>query len=278
MQDLRRSVQISMINKSCWLPIVSLLLVMGVAPMAEGEIYSGIGPTDTLADLKRRFPNANFEELHPAWANESELLYKMSGLGIAGEIVVKLDDSVPYYRQMRDAATDEDKKKLWQDLIDKPDQAKTVAWVRWVPASQIPVQRLIAKFGKPDDQGFRDEDMSPYRFWKRGVTALLSDDQKFILHIDYYFTEAEIVQADCKTYGICPPPSQPAPTKHKRSTKRAPNSPQKLARPGFGPPAEPARNVKIARRHAARIRAPHMRRAACRSGFGTWALAVQLSV
>jgi len=57
-----------------------------------------------------------------------------------------------------------------------------------------------------------------------------------------------------------------------------PNSAQKLARPGFGPPAEPARNVKTARRHAARIRAPQVRRAACRSGFGTRALAVQLSV
>jgi hypothetical protein len=37
-----------------------------------------------------------------------------------------------------------------------------------------------------------------------------------------------------------------------------PNSPQKLARPGFDPPAEPAREVKTSRRHAARIRAPHM--------------------
>jgi len=58
----------------------------------------------------------------------------------------------------------------------------------------------------------------------------------------------------------------------------APNSAQKLARPGFGPPAEPAREVKTSRRHAARIRAPHMQRAARRCGFGTRALAVQLSV
>jgi len=61
-------------------------------------------------------------------------------------------------------------------------------------------------------------------------------------------------------------------------TTPRPNSAQKLARPGFGPPAEPARGVKTARRHAARIRAPQMQRAACRSGFGTWAPAVQLSV
>jgi len=57
-----------------------------------------------------------------------------------------------------------------------------------------------------------------------------------------------------------------------------PNSAQKLARPGFGPPAEPAREVKIARRHAARNARLTCRRAARRSGFGTWALAVQLSV
>jgi len=62
------------------------------------------------------------------------------------------------------------------------------------------------------------------------------------------------------------------------SSGRRPNSPQKLARPGFGPAAEPPRNVKNSRRHAARIRAPHMQRAARRSGFGSWALAVQLSV
>src|SRR6185369_9161410 len=59
----------------------------------------------------------------------------------------------------------------------------------------------------------------------------------------------------------------------KASSRTGPaNSAQKLARPGFGPPAEPAREVKISRRHAARIRAPHMQRAraALASARGPW--------
>jgi len=57
-----------------------------------------------------------------------------------------------------------------------------------------------------------------------------------------------------------------------------PNSPQKLARPGFGPPAEPARENQISRRHATRIARLKCGHVACRSAVTTWALAVQLSV
>jgi len=64
----------------------------------------------------------------------------------------------------------------------------------------------------------------------------------------------------------------------KKSAGAPPNSPQKLARPGFGPAAEPPRRVKTARRRAAciaRLTCVHAER---RVGFGTWALAAQLSV
>jgi hypothetical protein len=56
------------------------------------------------------------------------------------------------------------------------------------------------------------------------------------------------------------------------------NSPQKLARPGFGPAAEPPRSAQLERRHAARIARFKCGQAACRSAVATWALAVQLSV
>jgi hypothetical protein len=56
------------------------------------------------------------------------------------------------------------------------------------------------------------------------------------------------------------------------------NSPQKLARPGSGPPAEPARSAVFERRHAARIARFKCGQAACRAAVATWALAVQLSV
>jgi len=62
------------------------------------------------------------------------------------------------------------------------------------------------------------------------------------------------------------------------SRSRRANSPQKLTRPGFGPAAEPPRSAQPARRHAACIARLTCRQAACRVGFGTWALAVQLRV
>jgi len=56
-----------------------------------------------------------------------------------------------------------------------------------------------------------------------------------------------------------------------------PNSTQKPTRPGFGPAAEPPRSAQLARRHAACIARLPCRQAARRCGFGTWALAAQLS-
>jgi hypothetical protein len=55
------------------------------------------------------------------------------------------------------------------------------------------------------------------------------------------------------------------------------NSPQKLTRPGFGPAAEPPRSAQFARRHAACIARLTCRQAARRCGFGSRALAAQLS-
>jgi len=56
------------------------------------------------------------------------------------------------------------------------------------------------------------------------------------------------------------------------------NSPQKLARPGFGPAAELPCAAQASRRHAACIARLTCKQAARRSGFGPWALAAQLSV
>jgi hypothetical protein len=65
----------------------------------------------------------------------------------------------------------------------------TVDWVRWVPPSPFPLQRLIAKYGKPENSGFRDDNFKPYRAWKnKGLTAYLTDDEKDVESIDFNFT------------------------------------------------------------------------------------------
>ena len=57
-----------------------------------------------------------------------------------------------------------------------------------------------------------------------------------------------------------------------------PNSPQKLARPGFGPALKRLVKSKPSRRRAACIARLTCVHAVRRVGFGSWALAAQLSV
>jgi len=186
----------------CKIIALGLLLVVGTA--AHSELYKGIGPLDSLADIKARFPKAEFKELHPAWAKITEFLYEVTGLGMSGTIVIKLDDSTVYLTQLRDAADTDEKRKFWQDLIDKPDEAKTVGWVRWIPDAPIPLQRFIAKYGPADVKDFAEEDMQPYRSWKRGIQAFLTDDEKFVTRVDFTYTNTETRNAYKQKYGFVP--------------------------------------------------------------------------
>ena len=56
------------------------------------------------------------------------------------------------------------------------------------------------------------------------------------------------------------------------------NSPLKLARPAFGPAAEPPPSAVPEGRHAASIAQVKCRQAACRSAVATWALAARVNL
>jgi hypothetical protein len=179
-------------------------LAIALAPVTNAETYKNIGPLDSLADVKARFPKADFKELHPAWAQETEHLYQITGVGMSGVIILKFDDASPYYQEsLKNAKTDEER-TLWQNLIEKPDEALTVGWVRWMPEYPIALQRFVSKYGPPDAKGFADEDMQPYRTWSRGVTGFLSDDEKYVVRVDYSFTRAELRRAYKARYGFIP--------------------------------------------------------------------------
>lgn len=180
---------------------ITLILMTGaLAAPASAERYLEIRSTDTLADLKTRFPGANFVDRKPAWATAEERLFSVTGKGIAGEIIVKFRDPRPYFEeQSRQDPEDE----FYKELASKPeDVSLRVMWVRWVPTNPIPLARLVSKYGSPTESGYSDEDLSPFRRWKRGLYATLSDDEKMVLMIDYYFTpqdECEDRRADSST-------------------------------------------------------------------------------
>lgn len=72
-----------------------------------------------------------------------------------------------------------------------------VEWVRNIPANNIPIERLISKYGPPERSGFSEDDFTPFSFWEsKGVYASLTDNKKYVQIIDYYFTNKE----RCESY------------------------------------------------------------------------------
>ena len=142
------------------------------------------------------FPNAEFKKINPAWAKEEDQLYEISGTGLSGIIIIKLTDrSAEYKKYIRENPNE--KKVLGMDIIYEPrDEIIEVNWVRWIPSEKIPLQRLISKYGAPDDSGFDENDFKPYKSWSpRGIDAYLSDDGVYVLGIDYSFTIEDFCKA-----------------------------------------------------------------------------------
>lgn len=236
-------------------------LLLTAPSISIAEIYRDIGPLDILNDVKAKFPNAKFEKGNPAWAQATDVMYAITGIGISGTIFIKFDDFRPSYRKHLDNCINEqnrrtalkdmernnpevkegnpipeipveidpkiskltddalnDRISLYQFYINQSDdEALSVAWVRWLPDIPIPLQRFITKYGNPDVSGFSDEDMTPYRYWNRGILTSLTDDGKKVSMVDYYFTEKDEYIALCKKHPhLCKktaPKKSPAPAK-----------------------------------------------------------------
>lgn len=172
-------------------------LVFTFSPsILSAEIYRGITPFTNLADLRKMFSNAEFKKINPAWAKEEDQLYEISGTGLSGKIIIKLTDkSAEYKKYFRENPNEN--KAFGMDILYEPrDEIIEVNWVRWIPSEKIPLQRLISKYGTPDDSGFDENDFRPYKSWSpRGIDAYLSDDGIYVLGIDYSFTTEDFCKA-----------------------------------------------------------------------------------
>lgn len=196
-----------------------LLLLATTVVVVDGhcEIYRGIGPLADLADMKGMFPGATLEKLTPAWAQDHDVLYQITGKGMSGTIVVKFYDGRPAWRRRAEEAEDPEQKAMLEEWANASEDTISVEWVRWIPDRAIPLQRFISKYGTPESKGFADEDLQPFRYWHaRGLTAFLSDDEKFVVRVDFEFTVSERCEAWRLTGWIppemkkdCAPPAKP---------------------------------------------------------------------
>lgn len=177
--------------------LIVCFLVCVLVAGSSAEIYRGIRPYSTLGDVKKLFPGATFTKLKPAWAQETDAMYHVSGVGIQGEIIIKFDDSRPIYKKLVDDATDNNVKVAWKNMSDESDEdALGVSWVRWLPDAPFPLERLITKYGKPEKSDFSPEDFKPFKAWtSRGIVAALTDDGKKVVNVEFMFTAKEIRDA-----------------------------------------------------------------------------------
>lgn len=168
----------------------TFILAFSLSFASNAEIYLGIGPLDKLGDVQEKFPRANITKLVAAWSQPHEALYEMKGPGLSGTVVLLFND---YRSSWKDLAEKSPDIELYETMYQQSDaEALVINWVRWIPDNLIPLQRLVSKYGRPEKSAFSDENYEPYRNWeKKGVTAYLSDDEKFVKRIDFSYTRDE---------------------------------------------------------------------------------------
>lgn len=193
--QVRAKVSTALTTSLMWLAV---LLGTG-ADTAHAEIYQGITPNTTLGDLRVMYPGGKFLRVKAAWVTERDALYDVSGAGIAGRMLIAFHDIRPTARDWLKAPKTKAGIPFMRKLATQSDNdALTVEWVRWVPDAPIPADRFEAKYGK-SEHGYDDSDMTPFRKWpNRGVHATLSDDELFVLYVEFNFTDEERRQATAR--------------------------------------------------------------------------------
>jgi hypothetical protein len=179
-----------------------------------GEIYQGIMPSFNLNAVKKLFPQANFERTKAAWLQEDEALYSIDGPGISGTIMIKLGSSKDLFKRwaeksdsvvQADTLNNPDTSKWdklfklkhswhkewseqhWREYREYTEDSMSVDWVRWVPSLKIPLKRFFQKYGKPDSTGYSDVDLTPYKFWKRGISVYYNE-KELVEWVDFSVT------------------------------------------------------------------------------------------
>ena len=185
-----------MISRAC--PLLLIVFILFLCPtVGRSEIYLGIEPYSTLADLKQKFPNGMFRRHTPAWSNEEEAMYSVTGSGISGTIVTMFIDTnlLEWKIQASKALIDGQIENLNKVLIprsESTDDKFYILWVRWIPETPFSVKRLTSKYGKHETLSYSKIDYQPYIEWKKhGVLAYLSKNGKDVVRIDFDFTEKE---------------------------------------------------------------------------------------
>lgn len=204
-----------------------LFLALLYCATSNAEVYRGITACSSLGDVKKIFPNASFERVKSVWVTENDGFYLLGGQGLSGSIYLAFTDSRPKYRrfgieldressELRKVSLTEATTKRLSEIYEMSqfldsraaetdDDALAINWVRWVPATPIPLARYVTKYGPAQKTGFAENDMRPFASWPtKGVNLTLADDAKSVLSVEFSFTASETTAACSSKYNSLP--------------------------------------------------------------------------
>lgn len=187
--------------------VIFLAFIASFALNAQAEVYKDLWPASSLREIKEKYPNAKFEDVKAAWVRENESFIAMTGVGITGKIFLKLSHTDQFkknyisssIKHADDSTSEEERDKFlnsardMQNLLDAPlEDRLSLDWVRWVPLETIPIERLESRYGKPEKCDYDEDTFTPYCEWaSKGLSVSLTDNKKFVMFIEYSFTEAD---------------------------------------------------------------------------------------
>ena len=183
--------------------IACALTLVLCASMAQAEIFMGIMPNDSIADIKRKFPNATFEDIRPAWLQDEDRLIKIEGGGLGGTIVVRATDDRAFWKYLFDSQDCNNAQKRetpdcirWRYLATgNSDEFHYVESVKFIPIRELKAGTIIKRYGKPDEVDI-NETFTKYICWDVGVCAIISDTEPLndsvVSAVEYRFTDSDM--------------------------------------------------------------------------------------
>jgi hypothetical protein len=201
---------------------VALAVLAVLSGAARAETYLNFEAGETIRSARGKYPNALFSEVKVGWTQKNEKFIQMSGQGIVGVVYLKFSTSDEFYRTLRSqiverlqsdpkADPDADQKMIqfYDDQLARPDEERMgLDWIRWVPDTRLPIERIEGKYGKPSKCDYETDTFKPYCSWKeRGLTVGLSDDKRIVTMMDFMITDADWN----KKFGIKPGKSDKKP-------------------------------------------------------------------
>ena len=184
------------------------VLVFALAWFANArcEIYMGLTPAMSVVKVKEKYPNATLTDLKPAWLAPNQSSKLLTGSGIIGQIFLifsHLDASNEAARSAivkkieenpnGDNASNQKMVDMYSGVLNAPlDERLTLDWVRWLPPSPVPYERLVSKYGAAEKCDYKADTFEPYCAWTtRGIFAVLDDKKIGVTSIEFTFTADE---------------------------------------------------------------------------------------